>query len=90
MNEIENQLVEIFDDLLRSGVRFFYGDMEIEFGEVTEVLKCESSKLNLVLDDERNVTISVYDFRENHTKENVNLYDWEPYRRLEALMDELS
>ncbi|MEG2935346.1 MAG: hypothetical protein RR844_02510 [Clostridium sp.] len=42
MNSLKENLIDLFNRLTASGVIFYYGDEEIEFGEITEICDCNN------------------------------------------------
>lgn len=90
MESLIEKIIDIFDILTGSGVRFYYGDDEIELREVLAIDSYEKGYIYFTLEDENKRKVLLDDFRTYHSKENINLYDWEDIRTFDRLLESLS
>lgn len=84
------EVIDVFEILTSSGVRFYYGDDEIQLREVIALDGYEEEYICFTLEDGEKVKVSLDDFRIYHSKENINLYDWEDIRTFDRLLENLS
>lgn len=87
MNSLKENLIDLFNRLTASGVIFYYGDEEIEFGEITEICDCNNEFITVEVDEEMKKNVSIEDFKTFHSKENINLYDWVEVREFDRLIE---
>lgn len=89
MDKLEKQLIDLFINLTASGVIFFYGDEEIEYGEITDIVSCNNEFITIKIEEEIEKCIKLNEFKNLHSKENINLYDWIEIREFDKLIEEL-
>lgn len=70
-----NKLIEIYNVLKDDGVEFFYNDLNIDFGEITNI---SLVKEGLIIEIDENITyeVSFEEFKMYHSKENLNYHHW--------------
>ena len=81
------ELIESFDTLVELGVIFYYGNEEIEQGEITKIEFTEYDTVKLELDECTEVEVELQDFIENHSKEGNNYHTWNVSRQFDNLLD---
>lgn len=89
MDSLKENLIDLFNRLTASGVIFYYGDEEIEFGEITEICDCNNEIITIEVDEEMKKNVAIEDFKTFHSKENINLYDWVEVREFDRLIEEV-
>ncbi|MEG1255736.1 hypothetical protein [Clostridium sp.] len=87
MISLSDKIIELYTRLTESGVRFYYSDDKISFGEVTELNLCDSEYIYITIEYEEKIKVSIEDFKIYHSKENINLYDWSDIREFDRLID---
>lgn len=83
-----NKFLDMYTVLIDNGVRFYYSDDDMYLGEVTSLEITEDNKLEMQIEFNEIYTIEIEDFLHNHTKENINYYDWESVRLFDDLLKE--
>lgn len=86
MDNNENSFLSMYTSLTDNGVRFYYSDDDMYLGEVTELKLTESNTLEMQIEFNDIHIIEIEDFLHNHTKENINYYDWENVRLFDDLL----
>ncbi|MPQ45238.1 hypothetical protein [Clostridium tarantellae] len=81
------KIQEIFNNLLESGVVINYGDENITFSMVTYLKEEDENTLIIELDYEEKYLVDKEKFKENHSKENINFYDWQNVRDFDKLLE---
>lgn len=89
MEGIKEKIIDLYESLTDSGVVFYYGDDEIDFGEITSIINCDSEFIDIEIDEKLTKKVSLDDFKIYHFKENINLYDWADVREFDRLIDEI-
>lgn len=89
MESLKERLIDLFNRLTDSGVIFYYGDDEIEFGEITNICDCNNEFITVEVEDEIKRDVAIGDFKTFHSKENINLYDWVEVREFDRLIEEI-
>lgn len=89
MDSLKENLIDLFNRLTASGVIFYYGDEEIEFGEITEICGCNNEFITIEVDEEMKKNVAIEDFKTFHSKENINLYDWLEVREFDRVIEEI-
>lgn len=89
MESVIEKVIDIFEILNSSGVRFYYGDDEVELKEIIAIDNYEEGYIFFTLENNEKMKILVDDFRIYHSKENINLYDWEDIRAFDRLLESL-
>lgn len=89
MDSLKERLIDLFNRLKASGVIFDYGDDEVEFGEITNIVHCDNEYITIEIDEEIKRKIALEDFKAFHSKENINLYDWVEVREFDRVIDEI-
>lgn len=84
-----NKFLDMYTVLIDNGVRFYYSDNDMYLGEVTSLAITEDNKLEMQIEFDEMHIIEIEDFLHNHTKENINYYDWESVRLFDYLLKEL-
>lgn len=90
MESLKNEIIDLYKRLSASGVIFYYGDDEIEFGEITNIEDCNNESILVEVDEENQKMIALENFKIYHSKENINLYDWVEVREFDRRVDEIS
>lgn len=89
MESLKEKLIDLFNRLTASGVIFYYGDDEVEFGEVTKICDINNEFITIEIEEEIIKDISMENFKVFHSKENINLYDWVEVREFDRLIEEV-
>lgn len=89
MESLKERIIELFNRLTASGVVFYYGDEEIEFGEITRIVQCNNDFITIEVGEELEKDVALEDFKTFHSKENINLYDWVEVREFDRLIEEI-
>lgn len=89
MESLKEKIIDLFNRLAASGVIFYYGDDEIEFGEITKICALNNEFITIEIEEEKNKDVSIEDFKVFHSKENINLYDWVEVREFDRLIEEV-
>lgn len=87
VESLKEKLIDLFNRLTASGVIFYYGDDEIEFGEITKIIQCNNEFITIEVDEEITKDITLEDFKTFHSKENINLYDWVEVREFDRVIE---
>ncbi|MGL5086166.1 MAG: hypothetical protein ACRC68_10715 [Clostridium sp.] len=82
----DNNFFSVYTSLTDNGVRFYYSDGEMYLGEVTELKLTDDNKLEMQIEFNEIYIIEIEEFLNNHTKENINYYDWESVRLFDDLL----
>ncbi len=90
MEGLTEKIIDLFKRLTASGVIFYYGDEEIDFGEITDIIDCNNEFITVEVDEEAQKNVALDDFKVYHSKENINLYDWVEVREFDRLIDEMN
>ncbi|MEG2288809.1 MAG: hypothetical protein RR891_04700 [Clostridium sp.] len=88
MSNINDKIIEVYTRLTESGVRFYYNDDEVAFGEITELGYLYGENIGFTIEYEAEVKVTVEKFKLYHSKENINLYDWSDIREFDRLLDQ--
>lgn len=89
VDSLKEKLIDLFNRLTASGVIFYYGDEEIEFGEITEICDCNNEFMAIEIEEKIKKTVAIEDFKTFHSKENINLYDWVEVREFDRVIEEI-
>lgn len=89
MKSSNERLIDLFNRLTDSGVIFYYGDDEIEFGEITNIVECNKEFITVEVEEKIKIDVTLDDFKTFHSKENINLYDWVEVREFDRLIEEV-
>lgn len=90
MESLKGKIIDLYKRLTASGVIFYYGDEEIEFGEITDIIDCNNEFISVEIEEEIQKDVALEDFKTFHCKENINLYDWVEVREFDRLIDEMN
>lgn len=88
INNSDNKFLDIYTTLIDNGVRFYYSDGDMYLGEVTSLEITDDNKLEMQIEFNEIYIIEIEDFLHNHSKENINYYDWESVRLFDDLLKE--
>lgn len=83
MENLKEEILELYETLIENGVTFYYGSESIPTGEVTKFNIIEDSKVEIELNDFETYEIDIYDFIENHSKEGANYHTWPEIRNFD-------
>lgn len=83
------KIEEIFNILKDSGVIFYYENGIDKGGEVINLMVDDNGSIRLTLDYDKNYDISVYEFKYNHSRDNINYQDWSYIREFDIELDNL-
>ena len=83
------KLIDIFEALSSSGVVFYYSDDCGNINEITEITEVYHGKIEFLLNDEWKEKTSLMNFKDCHSKENVNLYDWQDIREFDQVLEKI-
>lgn len=89
MENIKEEILELYETLIENGVVFLYGNEEIETGEITKFNILENENIEVELDDFDKYEISIEDFIENHSKEGANYHTWPDIRKFDDLLSKI-
>lgn len=89
MESLKEKIIDLFNSLVASGVIFYYGDDEIEFGEITNIHDCSNEFITVEVEEEIMKEVALQDFKTFHSKENINLYDWIEVREFDRLIEDI-
>ena len=89
MDNINEDILDIYETLIDNGVTFFYGSEVVETGEITNFNIIDNETLELELDSFNTYEVSFEDFIENHSKEGANYHTWPDIRKFDKLLDEI-
>lgn len=79
---------EKFRDLLANGVKFYYQDPNIDFSEITDIVLLDDEFLKIELNSKDKYKISINKFKNYHSKDNLNYYNWQEIREFDSLLNE--
>lgn len=88
INIHNNKFLDMYATLTDNGVRFYYSNDDLYLGEVTKLDLDDNNKLEMQIEFNDTHIIEIEDFLNNHTKENINYYDWEGVRLFDDLLKE--
>ncbi len=89
MEDLSNRIIDLYIRLTESGVRFYYEDDVNHFSEIKELNSYNDKYIYFTNQEENQVKVSLEDFRIYHSKENINLYDWDEIREFDRFLEEL-
>lgn len=89
MENIKEEIFELYETLIESGVVFLYGNEEIETGEITKFNILENDNIEIELDDFEKYEVSIEDFIDNHSKEGANYHNWPDIRKFDDLLSKI-
>lgn len=89
VESLKDKLIDLFSRLTGSGVIFYYGDDEVEFGEITSIVHCNEEFITIEIDEEIKRDVELENFKTFHSKENINLYDWVEVREFDRIIEEI-
>ena len=89
VDNYKNKFLDVYNELIDNGVRFYYSDGDMYLGEVTSLEITEDNKLEMQIEFNEIYIIEIEDFLYNHSKENINYYDWESVRLFDDLLKEV-
>lgn len=84
MENLKEEILELFETLIENGVIFYYGSESIPTGEVTSFNILEDNKIEIELNEFETYEINIEDFIENHSKEGANYHTWPDSRNFDA------
>lgn len=84
MEDLKEEILELYETLIENGVTFYYGSESIPTGEVTKFDILEDSKLEIELEGFETYEVDIDDFIEYHSKEGVNYHTWPDCRKFDA------
>lgn len=89
MENIKEEILELYETLIENGVVFLYGNEEIETGGITKFNILENENIEIELDDFEKYEVSIEDFIENHSKEGANYHTWPDIRKFDDLLSKI-
>lgn len=87
--EIEKEILAIYETLIENGVSFYYGSEIIPIGEVTSFNILGEEMLEIELDGFNIYEVNTEDFIEYHSKEGANYHTWPDIRKFDKRLVEL-
>lgn len=88
-NNYSERFLDMYTTLSDNGVRFYYSDDDLYLGEVTKLDIRLDNKLEMQIEFNETHIIEIEDFLKNHSKENINYYDWENVRLFDDILKEI-
>lgn len=89
IENIKDEVLEIYETLIENGIIFYYGSEVTPTGEVTSFNINDNNYIEIELDDFETYEISVEDFEEYHSKEGANYHTWPDIRKFDKKLAEL-
>ena len=86
INNHDNKFLDMYSTLTDNGVRFYYSNDDMCLCEVTSLQLTEDNKLEMQIEFNNMHIVEIEEFLNNHTKENINYYDWESVRQFDDLL----
>lgn len=84
--DTREELLELYTELVDSGVVFHYGNEEIDNGEITNFEIDDEDMITIELDGCETYEIELQDFIDNHSKGGVNYHSFEMGRRFDHIL----
>lgn len=88
MDNYNNKFLDVYNELIDNGVRFYYSDGDMYLGEVTSLDITSDNKLEMEIEFNEIFIVEIDEFLHNHSKENVNYHHWESIRLFDNLLKE--
>lgn len=89
MSNYSDRFLDMYTTLVDNGVRFYYSDNDLYLGEVTKLDIRLDNKLEMQIEFNETHIVEIEDFLHNHSKENINYYDWENVRIFDDILKEI-
>ncbi len=83
MENLKEEILELYETLIENGIVFYYGSETISTGEVTRFDILEDNIIEIELDDYETYQIDIDDFIEYHSKEGANYHTWSEIRNFD-------
>ena len=83
MENLKEEILELYETLIENGIVFYYGSETISSGEVTKFDILEDNIIEIELDDYETYQIDIDDFIEYHSKEGANYHTWSEIRNFD-------
>ena len=90
MENLKEEILELYETLIENGVNFYYGSETISTGEVTKFDILEDNIIEIELDDYETYQIDIDDFIEYHSKEGANYHTWPDIRKFDNKISEIN
>lgn len=88
MDNYNNKFLDVYNELIDSGVRFYYSDGDMYLGEVTSINLTSNNKLEMQIEFNEIFIVEIDEFLHNHSKENINYHHWETIRLFDNILKE--
>ena len=90
MENLKEEILELYETLIENGIVFYYGSETISTGEVTRFDILEDNIIEIELDDYETYQIDIDDFIEYHSKEGANYHTWPDIRKFDNKISEIN
>ena len=90
MENLKEEILELYETLIENGVIFYYGSETIATGEVTKFDILANEIIEIELDDYETCQINIDDFIEYHSKEGANYHTWPDIRKFDNKISEIN
>ncbi|MCF0147046.1 MAG: hypothetical protein HUJ77_01470 [Clostridium sp.] len=87
---LRDDILELYETLIESGVTFYYGSESIPTGEVTSFDVLENNNIEIELNDFERYEISIEDFIDYHSKEGANYHTWPDIRKFDSKLSTMN
>ena len=84
MGSLKEEILELFDTLIESGIVFYYGNEYISTGEITKFDILNDNIIEIELDEFETYEVNIDEFIQYHSKEGVNYHTWPDVRRFDS------
>ena len=86
--DTREELLELYTELIDSGVVFYYGNEEIDNGEITNLEIDDEDIITVEIDHDETLEVDIHEFVENHSKEGANYHSWPTVRKFDGLLSD--
>ena len=90
MENLKEEILEIFEVLIENGVIFYYGSEAIPTGEITKIDILNDNIIEIELDEIETYKINIDEFIENHSKEGANYHTWPDIRKFDTKLSTMN
>lgn len=81
---LKDEILELYETLIESGVTFYYGSESIPTGEVTRFDILSDEIIEIELEGFETYEVNVDNFIEYHSKEGANYHTWPEIRKFDS------
>lgn len=84
MEDLKEEILDLYETLIENGVIFYYGSESIPAGEITRFSILENEIIEIELDELETYEIDIDNFIECHCKEGANYHTWPDIRKFDT------